>query len=155
MKIAITVMTAVSMSLTCTALGNKYGDLAGQGYRWVLVDGPYACNNEQDAQRIVAHRTDATELQSVQNIQCYYLIPGTIVQVIREDAAEGMSQIRLGGIANFLWTYTRFLSKQPVRDTYGSIETPEEYGLLPNKDTAVLPLPSSSSTDRSHQSGAQ
>jgi hypothetical protein len=27
-----------------------------------------------------AYHTDATELQVVENIQCYYLIPGTIVQ---------------------------------------------------------------------------
>jgi hypothetical protein len=88
MKLAISVMTAVGLSLTCTALADHYKDLAGQGYRWVTVNGPYACETEQDLQRIVAHHTDATELQAVQNIQCYYLIPGTVVQVINEDPAE-------------------------------------------------------------------
>jgi len=146
MKLAISILTLISLSLTCTALADHYKDLAGQGYRWVTVDGPYACETEQDLQRIVAHRTDATELQAVENIQCYYLIPGTVVQVIDKDPARGMSQIRLGGITKSLWTYNRFLSKDPVQDTYGSIETPEECGLIPKTETAVTPLPPDSST---------
>jgi hypothetical protein len=60
-------MTAVSLGLTCTAFADNYSDLAAQGYRWVTVDGPYACNTEQDVERITAHHTDATELQVVQN----------------------------------------------------------------------------------------
>ena len=148
MKLAIFLMTAVGLSLTCTALADHYKDLAAQGYRWVTVNGPYACETEQDLQRIVAHHTDATELQAVQTIQCYYLIPGTVVQVINEDPARGMSQIRLGGITKSLWTYNRFLSKQPVQDTYGSIETPEECGLIPKAETAVAPLSPDSSAAR-------
>src|SRR4029077_16939679 len=73
MKLAIFLLTAIGLSLTCTALADHYKDLAAQGYRWVTVNGPYACETEQDLQRIVAHHTDATELQAVQNIQCYYL----------------------------------------------------------------------------------
>jgi hypothetical protein len=153
MKLAIPVMTAISLSLTCTALADNYNDLAAQGYRWVIVDGPFACTAEQDVQRIVAHRTDATELQMVENLQCYYLIQGTVVQVIKEDPANGMSQMRLAGITRFLWTYSKFLSKHPVRDTYGTIETPEECGLKPEADTAVIPLPSDNSTARSRQNG--
>jgi hypothetical protein len=146
MKLAISIMTAVGLSLTYTALADTYSDLAGQGYRWVTVNGPYACTTEQDVDRIAAYRTDATELQVVENIQCYYLIPGSVVQVIKEDQARRMSQIRLGGLTRALWTYTRFLSKHPVRDTYGSIETPEERGLIPKAETAVTPLPPDSST---------
>jgi hypothetical protein len=148
MKLAISVLTAVSFCLTCTALADHYKDLAAQGYRWVTVNGPYACETEQDLERIVAHHTDATELQAVQTIQCYYLIPGTVVQVINEDPSRGMSQIRLGSITKSLWTYNRFLSKQPVQDTYGNIETPEECGLIPRAEAAVTPLPPGSSTDR-------
>jgi hypothetical protein len=148
MKLAISLMTAVGLSLTCTALADHYKDLAAQGYRWVTVNGPYACETEQDLQRIVAHRTDATELEAVQNIQCYYLIPGTVVQVIDEDPARSMSKIRLGSIIKSLWTYNRFLSKQPVQDTYGNIETPEECGLIPRAEAAVTPLPPDSSTAR-------
>ena len=77
--------------------------------------------------------------QVVENIQCYYLIPGTIVQVIKEDPARGMSEMRLGSITTPLWTYTRFLSKHPVKDTYGVIETPENSGLIPTADTAIVP----------------
>jgi hypothetical protein len=148
MKLAISILTAAGLSLTWTALADHHKDLAAQGYRWVTVNGPYACETEQDLQRIVAHRTDATELEAVQNIQCYYLIPGTVVQVIDEDPARSMSKIRLGSIIKSLWTYNRFLSKQPVQDTYGNIETPEECGLIPRAEAAVTPLPPDSSTAR-------
>jgi hypothetical protein len=63
MKSVISFMTAVSLGLTYTALADNYKDLAAQGCRWVTVNGPYACATEQDVQRMVAHRTDATELQ--------------------------------------------------------------------------------------------
>src|SRR4029077_2282354 len=155
MKLLISLMTAVSLGLICTVLGgDNYSALAAQGYRWVTVNGPYACNTEQDVERITAHHTDATELQVVQNIQCYYLIPGTIVQVIKEDPTRGMSEMRLGSITRSLWTYSRFLSKHPVRDTYGVIETPENSGLIPTADTAILPaLLSDNSTARTWQNG--
>jgi hypothetical protein len=100
--------------------------------------------------RITAHHTDAIELQVVENVECYYLIPGTIVQVIKEDPARGISEVRFGSITRSLWTYNRFLSKSPVKDTYGVIETPESSGLIPAADTAIVPaLSSDSSTTRS------
>ena len=142
MKLAIAVMTAVGLSLTSPAFADKYNDWAAQGYRWVTVNGPYACGTDQDVQRIVGHHTDETELHMVEDIRCYYLIPGTIVQVIKEDSANGMSEIRLGGVSRPLWTYSRFLSKHPVQDTYGIIETPENSGLIPKADGAVIPFPS-------------
>jgi len=43
MKLAISIITAVSLGLTCTAFADNYSDLAAQGYRWATVDGPYAC----------------------------------------------------------------------------------------------------------------
>ena len=135
-------MTAVGLGVVCTALADNYSGLAAQGYRWVTVNGPYACGTDQDVQRIVGHRTDETELHMVEDIRCYYLIPGTIVQVIKEDSANGMSQVRLGSVSRSLRTYSRFLSKHPVRDTYGMIETPENSGLMPMMDTAVIPFPS-------------
>jgi hypothetical protein len=151
MKLLISLVTAVSLGLTCTVLGGgNYSALAEQGYRWVLLNGPYACKTEQDVERITTRHTDETELQVVESIECYYLIPGTIVQVIREDPARGMSEMRLGGITRSLWTYSRFLSKRPVTDTYGVIETPENSGLTPTADTAIVPeFPSDSSTSRS------
>jgi hypothetical protein len=155
MKLLISFMTAVSLGLACTVLGDdNYSALAAQGYRWVTVNGPYACHIEQDVERIITHHTDATELQVVQNIQCYYLIPGTIVQVIKEDPARGLSEMHLGSITRSLWTYTIFLSKHPVRDTYGVIETPENAGLIPTAHTAIVPeFPSDSSTARTRANG--
>jgi hypothetical protein len=46
------------------------------------------------------------------------------VQVVLEDAAAGMSQIRSAEIGPDVWTLTMFLSKHPVRDTDGEIEVP-------------------------------
>jgi hypothetical protein len=68
----------------------------------------------------------------VEDIQLYYLIPGTIVRVVQSDLATGMSEIRLGGITRLLWTYTKFLSTRPMQDTYGVIEKPENSGLIPS-----------------------
>ena len=155
MKSLLFLMTAVSLGLTCTVLGGySYSTLAEQGYRWVVVNGPYACITEQDVERITTHHTDATELQVVESIECYYLIPGTIVQVIRKDPARGMSEMRLASISRSLWTYSQFLSKRPVRDTYGVIETPDNSGLSPTADTAIVPeLPSDSSTARTRANG--
>jgi len=122
--IAIT-MAALCMGLIGPASADNYSDLAALGYRWVIVDGPYACTTEQDVQRIVDHHTDEAELHMVENIRCDYLIQGAIVQVIKEDPANGMAEMRLEGVTRSLWTYTRFLSKNPVHDTYGAVETPE------------------------------
>jgi hypothetical protein len=133
---------------------DMYGSRRRQLQRISSKRVPVACKTEQDAERITAHYTDAIELQVVQNIECYYLIPGTIVKVIKEDPARGMSEMRLGSITRSLWTYSRFLSKHPVKDTYGVIETPEKSGLIPTADTAILPaLPSHNSTARTWQNG--
>jgi hypothetical protein len=89
----------------------------------------------------------------VENVHCHYLIPGTVVQVIKEDPAKGMSQIWVGGITTPLWTYTRFLSKHPVRDTYGNIEMPEESGLTPKAQMQLAPLPPDNSAARTRTNG--
>jgi hypothetical protein len=125
MKLLLSFITAISINFTGTALATDYAALAAKGYRWVIANGPYACSKEQDVDRIVGHHTDATEVDVVQNAGCYYLIPGTIAKVIAEDPAHSISQIQLGNITVPLWTYTRFLSKSPIRDTYGVVETPE------------------------------
>jgi hypothetical protein len=125
MKLLISLTTVFSMQLAGTALATDYSALAAQGYRWVIANGPYACSKGQDVERVVGHHTDATELDVVQNAGCYYLIPGTIAKVISEDPARGISQIQLGNITIPLWTYSRFLSKTPIPDTSGVIETPE------------------------------
>jgi hypothetical protein len=153
MKLAISLLTAVSLGLTCTALADNCSTLVAQGYRWVTVHGPYASSTEQGVQRITAHHGDAAELEMVENGQAYYLIPGTIVQVVEEDPDNRMSQVRWGGLTTSLWTYTRFLSKHPIRDTYGNIETPENSGLMPSVDTAIIPTLPNKSAARTRQNG--
>jgi hypothetical protein len=142
MKLRMLVFTVISFGLTCAALAaDNYSDLAAQGYRWITIDGPYAGTSQEGAQRITSHRTDAAELQMVESLQAYYLITGTLVQVVQDDAAKGMSQIRLGGITRDLWTYTKYLSKRPIEDPYGVIENPENSGLIPTATAEMSQLP--------------
>ena len=137
MRAFITIITVAGFLFAPAAYAGDYQNLAAQGYRWVLVDGPYACTTEDYLERITAHRTDAAELQVIEEGQCYYLIPGTIVQIIQEDPHRHMSLMRMGSVSKSLWTYTRFLSPSPVHDTYGMIEMPEDVGLIwPSNPTA-------------------
>ena len=116
--------------LTCSGLAVNYSDLAAQGYRWITIDGPYACLSKDDLRRSVRNHTDATELQMIDELRAYYLVPGTVVKVVQEDAVVGMSQVSFAGITRDLWTYTKFLSKRPIEDPYGVIETPDNTGLI-------------------------
>jgi hypothetical protein len=115
-KFRILFIAMAGFGLACTVLAADYKNLAGQGYRWVTVDGPYACSTEQVLKRITTRHTDATELQMVAEGMAYYLIPGTIVQVAEEHPTTGISEIRLAGIAKPLWTYKNFISPHPIRD---------------------------------------
>jgi hypothetical protein len=112
-------------------------DLVEKGYRWVTVDGPYACPTEQEVRKITADRTDLAELQMVEDGGAYYLIPGTLVRITQNDTASGMSEILLGGITKPLWTYTRFLTARPIHDIYGIVETPETAGLIDPGDAGI------------------
>jgi hypothetical protein len=112
-------------------------DLAAKGYRWITVNGPYACPTEQDVRQMTSDRSELTEVHMVQEGAAYYLIPGTIVRVVQDDPVNGMSEILLGGITRPLWTYTRFLTARPIRDTYGIVETPDTAGLIDPGDSAV------------------
>jgi hypothetical protein len=149
MKIQMLVISVIGLSLTCTtwandlpSLGYSAGipvkDLVAKGYRWVDVDGPYACPTEQDVRQITSDHTDLRELHMVENLQAYYLIPGALARVIRDDHANGMSEILLAGILTPLWTYTKFLTARPIEDTYGVIETPDNAGLVDPRDAAIV-----------------
>jgi hypothetical protein len=70
-------------------------------------------------------------------VKAYYLTPGTIVQVTEVDPHSGTSKIRMAGITVDLWTLSSFLSKHPIKDTYGVIETPETSGLIPSASTVL------------------
>src|SRR5437868_10066328 len=53
-------------------------------------------------------------------------------------------------------TYTRFLSKHPIQDIYGIIETPGNSGLTPSVDTATIPTLTNKPTGRqSNKSNSQ
>src|ERR1700745_2699050 len=121
MKPRIPILAAMSLCLGGNAFADNYSDWAAQGYRWVNVNGPYACISEEQVKQITGPHSDQTELQMLQNVQAYYLIPGTLAQVIKEDPAMSMTQMRLSGITVPLWTYTRFLSKRPIRDAIGNV----------------------------------
>jgi hypothetical protein len=112
-------------------------DLVAKGYRWVTVDGPFACATEQDVQKITTSRTDMVELQMVEDGRAYYLVPGTLVRIAQDDRANGMSEILLGGITKPLWTYDKFLTARPIRDIYGIVETPDTAGLIDPSDSVA------------------
>jgi len=69
----------------------------------------------------------------IEQLRAYYLIEGAIVQVVQEDATSGMSQIHTAEINSDVWTLSKFLSRRPIKNTYGEIETPETLGLIPTK----------------------
>ena len=137
----ILAVAASAITLTSSALGDKYSDLVAKGYRWSIVDGLYACVSKDDVRRMVNNPTspagDEVGLKMVEQVKAYYLIPGAIVQVTEEDPSSGLSKIRIAGITVDLWTLTRFLSKHAVKDTYGVIETPETSGLISEATSAI------------------
>jgi hypothetical protein len=135
-------LVATAMTLTTTAAENKYDELVAKGFRWATADGPYACVSKEDAHRMANNPGDAVELKMIEQVKAYYLTPGTIVQVIEEDPRTGTSKIRLAGITTDLWTLTRFLTKHPIKDTYGVIETPETSGLIPSASPVLDAGPS-------------
>jgi hypothetical protein len=52
--------------------------------------------------------------------------------------SNGMSEILMAGITRPRWTYTRFLSARPIHDTYGTVETPDNAGLVDPSDAAIV-----------------
>jgi hypothetical protein len=150
MRVGLLVFSVIGLSVTGTTWANDLPslgyspeipvkELVAKGYRWVTVDGPYACVSEQDVRQITSdHTDDSRELHMVENLQAYYLIPGTLARVIQDDRANGMSEILLAGITRLLWTYTKFLTARPIQDTYGVIETPDTAGLVDPRDASMV-----------------
>jgi hypothetical protein len=141
MRVPIIVLAAAAVGLGSTASADPYKDLAAQGYRWVAVDGPYACPSKDDLREITEHRTDRVELEMVEDLRAYYLIRGVIIQVVQEDAASGTSQVRLPGGFRTFWTLTRFLSRSPIRDTFGVVETPTSSSMMLQGQTTPTATP--------------
>ena len=133
LKLLSTGIAIVTFSLTPAALADKYDDLVKKGYRWAIVDGPYAAASQEDLRQTVRDHSEANELQFIEQLRAYYLLPGSIVQVIQQDATSGVSEIQLDGVTRPLWTLTRFLSLRPIPDVYGELESPFEVGTTLNK----------------------
>jgi hypothetical protein len=76
MKVLTIILAAVAAGLDPGASADPYKDLAAQGYRWVSVDGPYACRPKDDLREISRHRTDLIELKMIQEGRAYFLIQG-------------------------------------------------------------------------------
>lgn len=125
--IALAVLLMVAILPAIMAAG--YKDWVAQGYRWSLVSGLHAYISRDDAKNERSRRDRSSVSEKVR--YAYYLRPGKCVLVIGTDAADGLSQIRMGGIASDLWTATKNLSTRPVRNSVGKIETPEMAGILP------------------------
>jgi hypothetical protein len=127
---AILLVAAVVGGLASSGLAINYDEIAAKGYRWVTVDGPYACVSKDDLRQIVKSRGTEAELQAIKRQRAYYLLRGDIVKVIWEDPTSGMSLIRMAGVPKDLWTATKFLSKRPIENAFGVVETPETSGLI-------------------------
>jgi hypothetical protein len=122
MKIVALLSVAATVGLKSGALAAPYDELAAKGYAWVTIDGPYACASKDDLRQIIKHRADEAVIE---RLRAYYLIGGTIVQVIPEDAATGVSKIHFAEIGPDVWTLTTFLSKRPIKKIDGETELPQ------------------------------
>jgi hypothetical protein len=117
----------------------SYDDLLKQGYRWVTVDGPYACVSVDDLRKVSRGGGDELELKLVEQLKAYYLIRGTMVQVIKEEKSSGVSQIRIDGITTPLWTLNQYLSRRPIKSIMGRVETPGTS--TPSESPGENPIP--------------
>ena len=122
------VAVAVLAILPAT-LAADYTDWVAKGYRWSLVSGLHAYISKDDAKNERSRRDKKSVSEKIR--YAYYLRPGKVVLVVGTDTADGLAQIRMGGIASDLWTATKYLSARPVRNSVGKIETPETAGILP------------------------
>jgi hypothetical protein len=114
-------------SLISAALAADFRDLVAKGYRWVTINGPYAFRAKEDAQKGGISRKSESEQPDG---RAHYLIPGMVILVVENDSATGLSRIRAGGITTDLWTATKNLSTQPVPNTLGAIETPDNAAII-------------------------
>jgi hypothetical protein len=127
--LTILLASIIAFGAASTALARDYTDLVAEGYRWVTLDGPFACPTKEDLRRITSEPSDTNELHMVEQVRAYYLIQGALVKVIQEEGSTGMTQIHAAGIKKNLWTYNKFLSRRPIKNAYAVIETPERSDL--------------------------
>jgi hypothetical protein len=134
------VCVAFTFLLILRGLATNYDDLVRQGYRWVTVDGPFACVSVEDLRKITGGGGDELELKMVEELKAFYLIRGTVVQVIKEEPG-GVSQIRIDGITKPLFTRNDYLTRRPVKNIIGNIETPGSS--TPSENLGENPAPGS------------
>jgi hypothetical protein len=122
--------------LVSTSLAADYADWVAKGYRWSVVHGRVAYVTKEEA------KSAGSKSKSDSIGHGYYLRPGNLVLVVEADAASGLSRIRMNGAASPLWTATKNLSKRPVQNARGVIESPESTGLRPisRPTPSLLPL---------------
>lgn len=137
MKAPILLAVAAAITLASPASADKYDDLVAQGYRWSIANGPFACVAKEDVHLMTSNPSDLVVLKMVEQVKAYFLLPGMIVLVTETDTHSGLSRIRIAGITVDLWTLTKFLTKRPIKDTYGVVETPETLGLIPSVGPAL------------------
>jgi hypothetical protein len=119
----------LSAATVTTATATDFKALAEQGYRWVRVNGPYATPNKNDAAKLADAKSAATDVELQDKTHAYFLLPGMLVFVLESDSAAGLSRVRASGIVVDLWTETKYLSSEPLKDSYGVTETPDSSGL--------------------------
>jgi hypothetical protein len=108
----------VAVGMVSVGLARNYNDLVAEGYRWVAIDGPYACPTKEDLRKITGDPSDINELRMVEQVRACFPIQGALVKVIQEDGSTGMAQIHVAGITIDLWTHNKFLSRRPMKDAY-------------------------------------
>ena len=136
--LTIVLAPIVAVGMVSTTWARDYKNLIAEGYRWVSLDGPFACPSKKDLRKITSEPSDTNELHMVEQVRAYYLIQGALVKVIQEDGGTGMVQIRAAGINSNLWTYNKFLSRRPIKNAYAAIETPETSGLISVERSAEM-----------------
>jgi len=125
----LTLLCLLTTATVTTATATDFKALAEQGYRWVRVNGPYATPNKNDAAKLAGAKSASSDVELQDKTHAYFLLPGMLVFVLENDTAAGLSRVRASGIVVDLWTETKYLSSQPLKDSYGVTETPDSSGL--------------------------
>ena len=141
----------VGVIIALTGWASDYKDLVVEGYRWVATDHAYACPTKEDLREITGDVSESDKLHMVEELRACFLLKGALVKVIKDDRTAGMVQIRAAEFTSDLWTYNKYLSKHPIKDTFAVIETPETSGLLlPNMSAEIRTAPSTRISPRTN-----
>jgi hypothetical protein len=127
--LAAKLLALLCLLTAATATATDFKALAEQGYRWVRVNGPYATPNKGDAAKLANAKSASSDVELQDKTHAYFLLPGMLVFILENDTAAGLSRVRASGIVVDLWTETKYLSSEPLKDSYGVTETPDSSGL--------------------------